>query len=197
MGPVTDPDRPTWAQAEQPPVLEDAVVRLRPLRVEDKPAVLAAVADPQMVRWTTIPDPYTAQQADDWVDREAPGGWQAGRNPVWAIADPATDDYLGGIDLRLDGEGMAEVGYAVAPWARGRGVATHALALACRWGFEVVGLEVIFWLAFAGNEASRRTAERVGFQVLDGVARKAAVQRGRRLDAWVGDLLPEDLRVPL
>jgi RimJ/RimL family protein N-acetyltransferase len=110
------------------------------------------------------------------------------------MADPADDSYLGGIDVRLDGESGAEVGYAVAPWARGRGVGSHALALACRWAFDVARVEVVLWLAYAGNEASRRTARRVGFRVPESVVRRGLAQRGHRRDAWVGDLLPEDLR---
>ncbi len=70
----------------------------------------------------------------------------------------------------------------------------RALRLACRWAFEDAGLARIVWYAHVGNDPSRRTAEAVGFRVLDGVLRQALVARGVRHDAWVGDLLPGDLR---
>ena len=34
----------------------------------------------------------------------------------------------------------------------------------CRWGFRERGLQRIEWLAFVGNEASRRVAEKAGFR---------------------------------
>jgi RimJ/RimL family protein N-acetyltransferase len=53
----------------------------------------------------------------------------------------------------------------------------------------------VVWKAEAGNLASLRTAESVGFRV-DGVLRQAAVSRGEeeRSDVWVGSLLPGELR---
>jgi RimJ/RimL family protein N-acetyltransferase len=210
MGPVThpspdpvptraeaaDPPVPDWVVGAGPPVLADPVVRLRPLREGDLDAVERACQDPDMVRWTTIPQPYRREHAVDFVHRIAPDGWRTGTDVTWAIADPVDDAYLGAIDLRMDGEAGAEVGYAVAPWARGRGAARHALALACGWGFEVAGVEMVLWLAYAGNDRSRRTATSVGFRVLDEVVRLGITQRGRRVDAWLGDLLPGDLRMP-
>lgn len=205
--PEQDPstaDRPAWARHPAPPVLDGPpvpggplgsdrpVIRLRPLREDDEAAVARSVLDPDLIRWTTTPHPYPEDGFAEWL-ADARRGWQDATGVTWAIADPADDDYLGAIDLRLDGEAGAEVGYAVAPWARGRGVATAALVTACRWGFDVAGVDVVLWLAFAGNEVSRRTARRAGFRVLDGVVRRGLAQRGERRDAWIGDLLPQDL----
>jgi Acetyltransferase (GNAT) domain len=49
-----------------------------------------------------------------------------------------------------------------APAARGRGLATAAARLLCRWGFEELGLERIELLVQPGNAPSRRVAERLG-----------------------------------
>ena len=48
------------------------------------------------------------------------------------------DRYVGSIDLRLDpsDEGSAEVGFLVAPWARGKGYAAAAVRTICAWGFS-------------------------------------------------------------
>jgi RimJ/RimL family protein N-acetyltransferase len=35
--------------------------------------------------------------------------------------------FAGSVDLRFDGIGGAEVGFGLAPWARGKGVMTRAL----------------------------------------------------------------------
>ena len=179
------------AETPAPVVLSDGVVVLRPPTEADIALITQGCQDPEAIRWTTIPDPYGESDAREFVaSRRNPADWWAG--PVWAIT--AGDDRWGGtIDLRLDDHRGAEVGYMVAPWLRGQGIATRALRLTCRWGFTALGLEVIRWNAAVGNDASRALAERVGFRVHDQTMRAAIVQRGVRLDAWFGDLTPPDL----
>ena len=177
-----------------PPVLSDGVVTLRPLRPEDADDVTAGCQDPRSVEFTTVPSPYHRTDAEAFIAQKAdPEQWWD--NPTWALTLPGTtgDRWGGTLDLRPDGEGGAEVGYMVAPWLRGRGVATRSLRLACRWAFTGLDLHVVLWFAFHGNDASRAVAESVGFRVLDEPVRRFLVQRGQRIDAWVGSLLPEDL----
>ena len=81
----------------------------------------------------------------------------------------------------------------MAPWARGLGYASAAVRTVCAWGFDALGLERIVWKAYLGNDASKRVAEKAGFTV-EGVGRAVCVQRGQRLDAWVGSLLSADPR---
>lgn len=177
-----------------PPVLSDGVVTLRLLRPEDAPDVTEGCQDPAVERFTTVPTPYALEDAVAFIaaKRDEQAWWE---NPTWALTLPgATGDRWGGtLDLRPDGSAGAEVGYMVAPWLRGRGVATRALRLACRWAFTTLELQVVTWLAYTGNEGSRAVAEAVGFRVLPEPVRRFAAQRGERRDAWVGTLLPEDL----
>ena len=139
--------------------------------------------------------PYTREHSVDFATNHSANsaGWVGGKNPLWVVCLAADPGYGGAVDLRLDDEGGAEVGYALAPWLRGQGHMQRALRLACGWGFEEAGLARIVWYAHVGNTASRRTAEAVGFRILDGHLRQALVARGERSDGWVGDLLPGDL----
>lgn len=177
--------------------LSDGRLLLRPPRLADVPSITAACQDPEMQSWTTVPMPYGEQHAVAFVQEYAGTGWASGMLPVFAITDAATGRYLGAIDLTLDGAGMAEVGFGLAPWARGHGVCTDALRLVCRWGLDRtpagLGLGRIEWQAYVGNNASRRVAERAGFRV-EGRCRQRLVQRGQRRDAWIGGLLPGELR---
>jgi RimJ/RimL family protein N-acetyltransferase/DNA-binding CsgD family transcriptional regulator len=184
---------PTSA-ARTPPVLSDGVITLRPPRIDDTPDVTLACQDAESIRWTTIPTPYSAKDAEDWLTaRAAPDGWWA--NPCWVVTVPPSDRWCGNIDIRPDGAGGAEIGFMLAPWARGQGHSIRAIRLLCTWAFGGLGLSVITWYAYVGNEASRRAARRVGFRIPDVVLRRHLPQRGERRDAWIGDLLPEDLAV--
>lgn len=179
-----------------PPVLSDGIVVLRPPRASDAELVAKGCQDPLIARWTTVPSPYGLIDAQAWIAGLAPDGpggterWWA--SPTWLITQD-DDSWLGTVDLRPDGQGGASVGYLVAPWARGRGLATRGLRLACRWGFSGLGLQVIQWQAQVGNGVSRSVAERVGFRVRSEPHRLAIVQQGERHDCWFADLLPEDL----
>jgi RimJ/RimL family protein N-acetyltransferase len=56
-----------------------------------------------------------------------------------------------------------EVGWRLAPVARGRGLATEAGAAALRWGFTEGGLDRVVSIYEPANVASGRVMERLGF----------------------------------
>ena len=51
------------------PPLEDELVHLRPWIDADVPAIVAACNDPEIVRWTTVPTPYSPEDARAWLAR--------------------------------------------------------------------------------------------------------------------------------
>jgi RimJ/RimL family protein N-acetyltransferase len=179
----------------QPQTISQEPLHLRPLRPADADAVYQACQDPLVQKWTVaLPVPYTRADAGLFINVLAPQGWAEDTACTWAIEDPGSEEFLGVISLTGRGDGCDEVGYWLAPAGRGRGVATKALAQVCRFGFECLSLESIRWTAILGNEASRRVAERVGFQVSDPV-RRLINQRGNWLDGWIGwlhSLVPGD-----
>ncbi len=173
------------------PTLGTGPVRLRPLTEADLPEMLRACQDPDMVRYTTVPNPYRPADAEFYL-RLSHSAWLAGETGIFAVSDP-DGRYLGTFDLRLDEwpARIGSLGFAVAPWARGRGIGTAALRLLCDWGFDALGLSRIDWRAFVGNRASRRIVEKVGFTV-EGTERQMLVQRGTPRDSWYGALLATD-----
>lgn len=170
-------------------------VVLRAHRPDDLELMTRACQDPETARWTLVPVPYDEGHARDYLARTT-GGAVDTESARWAIctADDAT--FQGNIGLMRTADGAYKVGYFVAPWARGRGVATLALWAACDWAFRSGACEVVHWDAMCGNERSRRVAQKVGFDIKPGVMRRWVAVRGTLTDSWLGDLLPEDL-VPL
>lgn len=179
---------PPWA-----PTLSDGVVTLRAHRPQDVPDVVAMCSDPQTVRWTTVPHPYGRAEGEAFVGSRR-AQWESGRCLAFAVEDPQ-GRFAGTIDLRPDGT-AAEVGFGLAPWARGRGLASRAVRLACAWGFAEAGLEVVHWRAAVGHWAGRRVAWACGFRVegrVRGLLRVRdehpdGVWTVRRCDAWVASL---------
>ncbi|HEY4099127.1 MAG TPA: GNAT family protein [Baekduia sp.] len=175
------------------PELADEAVRLRTARLEDVPAIVAACQDPLIQRFTFVPDGYTEAHARDWVG-SAPGERERGEALQLVIAGAAEDELLGTVGLlRFDAvHRTAEVGYWVAPSARGHGAAVRATRLLAPWALRTLGLARVTCEIDAENTASRRVAERAGF-TFEGILRSAIEAKGRRWSVAVHSLLPEDL----
>jgi RimJ/RimL family protein N-acetyltransferase len=147
------------------PVPADGVVALRRWIPADVPAIAAACRDPEIQRWTFVPDDYDEVKARAFVAASSTRWW-SGHGAEVAVVDaghPAR--VLGSVGLvRIDWErACGEVGYWVAPDARRRGVATRAVELLSTWAFARLPLTRLELIPFAGNLASQRVAERAGY----------------------------------
>ena len=172
------------------PPLSDDVVALRPWRDADAPAIVAGFRDLEVDRfiWARV-EPYGEADAREYLARQGPGA-----EIHLAIVEPGDDAVvLGGTGLHPQGEGRAAVGYWVAPEARGRGGASHAVRLVARWAFDELGFARLEITCGPENVASQRVAERCGF-VREGVLRSHVERKGERRDSVVFGLLPGELR---
>jgi RimJ/RimL family protein N-acetyltransferase len=94
-----------------------------------------------------------------------------------------------GITVKESDPAVAEIGYWLAPEARGRGIATRALRLLATWSLRELPIDRLQLTTDVENEASQRVAARGGF-VREGVLRAWYDRRGERRDAVVFSLLP-------
>jgi RimJ/RimL family protein N-acetyltransferase/nitrite reductase/ring-hydroxylating ferredoxin subunit len=176
------------------PPLGDGVITLRPFRADDAPAIAAACQDPEIHRWIPIiPVPYAEVDARGFILMTLEA-WHEGTGYEFAIADAATDRYIGSIGLHLGPNARRHaVGYLVSPEARGRGVAVRALRLVTRWGFDQLGIQRLALWTLPGNVRSQRVAEKAGFR-FEGLARNWESDRDELpIDAVMYSLTPEDL----
>lgn len=160
---------------------------LRAWARDDVPALVRACADPLVARYTSVPVPYTPEDAVKYVE--------AGRSPtalpMAAVSRQDPDEVLGAVGLHAVSRARrrGEIGYWTAPWARGRGVATEALSLLSLWAMENLGLGRLDLYAEPENEASHAVALRAGFERGE-LVRSGIALRGRRYDVIRFTLAP-------
>jgi RimJ/RimL family protein N-acetyltransferase len=186
---------PTVLALPDPPLADD-VVRLREPAARDLDAVVAACQDPMVQRYTRVPTPYEEADGRAFIGGSA-GRRVLGQSLELVIAARGDDRLLGMIGIIADRHDAlrAEIGYWVAPDARGRGIATRALGLLAPWCVTSGGFARLDLQAATSNEASLRVAERCGF-VREGVMRHAWFRGGGRSDMVLFSLIPEDMGSP-
>ena len=171
----------------------DGVVALRPWRSADVPAMTAACRDPEIQRWTMVPDGYSEEQARGFVAHTEEAR-DAAASLELAVVDAANaDDVLGAVGLvTIDWPGeRADVGYWTAPHARRRGVAVRAVRLLSAWAFAHLGLVRLELTPYAGNGPSERVAERAGY-TREGVLRSYFRSKTGLVDVVMYSLLRDD-----
>jgi RimJ/RimL family protein N-acetyltransferase len=175
------------------PTLSDGSVTLRAHSAHDAQGVFEQCQDPISQEWTTVPVPYSLEDAHAFVNETMPRGWADGSS--WGFAVELDGQYGGTVELRDEGEGRLEVAYGSHPRVRGTGAMGRAVRLLVDWGFADRSARVIVWRANKGNWPSRKLAWRLGFS-FEGTVRAALPHRGELRDGWTGTLLPTDDRAP-
>jgi RimJ/RimL family protein N-acetyltransferase len=176
------------------PLLADEVVRMRSWRETDLPAQLDAFSDPWFRRFSDWA-PQTEAEARAYLAQHEDAR-RRGEQIEFALVEPHDDDVvLGGGSLNsIDVEqGRAAIGYWLAPSARGRGVATHAVRLIARWAFNDLQVARLELTCGPDNRASQRVGERCGF-TREGILRSHIPFKGTRRDTVLFSLLPGELR---
>ncbi len=162
---------------------------LRPLRSADIDAVHRASQDPETQRWIgALPVPYTRADARRFIEEVASRDRADGLGLSVAIEAEAELVGTAGIYFRAGRLGP-EIGYAIAPWGRGRGYATEAARALAEWGLSH-GAPRVHLFADVHNTASQAVARRAGF-TQEGVVRACLEYRdGSRGDAALFSRLP-------
>ena len=168
-----------------------ARIRLEPLAVAHLDGVRALVEDAETLRFTRVPVPTPPDFAEGWLGAYEDGR-RDGTREAFAIVDGA-GDFLGvALAPTIEREAATvELGYVVAPAARGHGVATEALRLLTQWAFETLRAVRLELVISVDNEPSKRVAERCGY-TREGVLRSVYVKPGVREDVELWSRLATD-----
>jgi RimJ/RimL family protein N-acetyltransferase len=198
---MTSPEQPEDGAAFLPdardlPAIVTPRLRLRALRADDAPALLAIFSDPDVTRYWADP-PYTGLADAEALVARVEAQFAARSAFRWGIVWREADAVLGTCSLYAleAAHRRAEVGFALAREAWGRGVASEAVAALVDFAFTTLGLHRIEADVDPRNAASLRTLERLGFR-REGYLRERYLVGGEVQDSVLVGLLRADPRGP-
>lgn len=147
------------------PQLETGRLLIRKLRLDDAPAMLAMLSDPETVRYWGRPVMTELQQAEQYT-RENLRWMEDGHCLYWGIEDKSSGQMIGTCTLfKLDiNNRRGEIGYLLNRAYWHRGLMSEALRSVIDYAFDELGLHRLEADTDPENAASIHLLENFGFQ---------------------------------
>ena len=134
-----------------------AAHRLRDLSPADAAWIHEACQDSEIQRWTLVPRPYLRTHAESFVIDGA------GDRRVWVVERDSDARAVGVISVHSVTDGVADIGYWIAPWGRREGAGSNAVSLLCDEVATWSGVKSAVARIASTNVASQSTVRRAGF----------------------------------
>jgi RimJ/RimL family protein N-acetyltransferase len=140
------------------------LVRLRALRRDDAEAIVANVADPEVVRFldSWAWGPYGREHATDFIARRDEHAVN------WAVEELDSRRCIGVTGLRDIDPRHRHCYWGIhigPPTVWGRGCGAEACRLATDFAFKHLGLEKVYLRVYEPNRRGRRAYEKAGYRV--------------------------------
>jgi len=136
-------------------------IKLRGLNQRDKPAVLSMLADPEVMRFLGPRRALSDDEGAAWFNDALQGPSR------FVISDATSDEFIGFCGIK-EINGILDFGYFIRSEFWGNGIATRACELAVEKLAHEVDLATAQVFIADDNEASKRVAEKMGWQVVRG-----------------------------
>ncbi|WP_052081027.1 GNAT family N-acetyltransferase [Pseudomonas sp. ML96] len=166
------------------PTLTTARLTLRPLQLDDAPAIQALFPQWEIVRYLAdrVPWPYPADGALSFMRDVSLPAMREGREWHWSIRLTAQPQVLIGV-ISLSNEPDNNRGFWLDPRHQRQGLMQEACAAATAYWFEVLQRPVLRAPKAVPNIASSRISERGGMRLL-GVVEKDYVSGRLPSELW-------------
>ncbi len=155
------------------------LVKLRAVRAEDGQALIANLADPEVVRflggWAW--NPYGMDEFREFLSQPLP------RSVRWAVEARDGGDCIGvsGLHDIDDRNRNCLWGVHLGPPSRwGRGYGTEVCRLATGFAFQHLGMEKVSLFYYEGNARGRRAYEKAGYRQEGALPRDTLLDGGLR-----------------
>jgi RimJ/RimL family protein N-acetyltransferase len=158
------------------PTFHHGQFTLRPLSDTDIEAIYQSCQDPLIPKYTTVPDQYTIELAQDFVRGKTPRLFDERKAIHWALTiskdvHPAAykvngETFLGPFSIHSIEEHnhIGEIGYWLNKDVRGHGYGSIGCKMVTTHAFETMGFRRLAGLVDSDNQASRKVLLSAGYE---------------------------------
>ena len=173
-------------------MLKGRRILLRYPTLRDARSIYFYAKEPDIARYTTLPQPYTLAHAKSFLKRTVLSRHDK-HAYRFAIIWKETGELIGmmGLESVDSVSKRAEIGYWLGKPYWGKGIMQEAISLLLDFGFKKLKLERIFAKVYHKNPASAHLLEKHGF-TKEGTLRRHVFRNGEWLDEHHYGLLREE-----
>ncbi|MDI9222466.1 GNAT family protein [Pantoea sp. EA-12] len=171
-------------------------LQYRQINAEDWPFFLALQQDDQVMKFVADPQPEAVIRRERFEVRLPQWHTDSSHWLCLVMMEKGSVVPLGVTGFIDRGDGIAEVGFMLATSAQGKGFGAESLRDISQFALMDLGYRKLVATVTAGNQASRRTLLKVGFQQ-EGTLRKSYFLGGEWRDDWLFGLLAEEFHAEL
>jgi RimJ/RimL family protein N-acetyltransferase len=158
------------------PTIQQGQFTLRPLSDTDIEAIYQSCQDPLIPKYTTVPDHYTMELAQDFVLGKTPRLFNERKAIHWALTiskdvHPAAfmingETFLGPFSIHSIEEHnhIGEIGYWLNKDVRGHGYGSIGCKMVTTHAFETLGFRRLAGLVDSDNQASKKVLLNAGYE---------------------------------
>ena len=151
------------------PVIQTERLILRGYSADDLDDVYALLSDPEVMRYL---GGVSLSREDAWRKLLGHvGHWSLLGFGFWVAVDRVSGRFVGSVGLahfnrgvNAAFDGAPEIGWVLATWAHGRGLATEAARAAVAWGEQRFGWSKTVCLIHSGHAQSLEVAAKCGYR---------------------------------
>ncbi|WP_374284533.1 GNAT family N-acetyltransferase [Lactococcus sp.] len=140
-------------------VFETDQLILRKVELADAPAIYDYTKDEACVKFISLKPSQSLEETQIGIATY----FMENRLTCWGIVDKTTDEFLGTIDMRVNGD-SGNFGWILKKSHWGRGIVPEAAQTLLDFAFNELGLKVITAEHFAENQKSGRVMEKIGMK---------------------------------
>jgi ribosomal-protein-alanine N-acetyltransferase len=144
-------------------ILKTKRLALRYPRLNDAPAIFAAVRSPQFPDQVPLKELSAVGEIEEWV-KQLQENWADGRGFSWILEIRDSGGVVGQVTLSAVGDAVWAMAFWTHPDCWGYGYATEGAGRLLAFGFEELGAEKIWAGAGTWNEGSIRVLEKLGME---------------------------------
>jgi len=176
-----------------PPQLDGTLVSLRPLRRSDAPRLLAALINPEVVRYIA-PPPVAGDGFEQFITWSRKAG-RARKHLIYAVVPHGATEPVGLMQLwKVEADfSVAECGFVLAEDRWGSGAFVDGATLLLRYAFETLGVHRLEARVAAGNERGNKAMAKIGLHQ-EGCLRSCFRLGGTFTDHYMWSALADEWR---